>query len=353
MTRVLVTGAGGSATANVIDALRLAGTTSHIVGADASAVKLHLSAADERAVIPLASDPGWADAIAGLVAKHSIDVVWSQPDPEATALGAARDRVGAATFLPTQRALELAADKAAFADAMQAGGVDVPESRMFASWDDLRTNTAELLTRHPQVWVRARRGAGSRASLPVSTVTQAEAWVRWWVDEQGRSVDDFMAAERLPGREFAYQSVWQDGRLIAGQARERVEYFYGFLTPHGQSSSPSVARTVKESAVDAVACAGILALDPHPHGVYCADIKTALDGTPKITEINAGRFFTTSNFFAHAGLNMPDMAIRAALGEPLTPVGSSPLPADLYWVRMVDMGYVLVPGDDLHAWPVA
>ncbi len=145
--------------------------------------------------------------------------------------------------------------------------------------------------------------------------------------------------------------MWQDGRLIAGQSRERVEYFYGFLTPHGQSSSPSVARTVREPAVDEVAQRGILALDPHPHGVYCVDLKTARDGTVKITEVNAGRFFTTANFFAHAGLNLPDMAIRAALGERLEPVGSSPLPADLYWVRMVDMGYVLVPGDELHSWP--
>ena len=32
-------------------------------------------------------------------------------------------------------------------------------------------------------------------------------------------------------------------------------------------------------------------------------------------------------------------------------IGSSPLPADLYWIRMVDMGYVLVPGDELDRFP--
>jgi carbamoyl-phosphate synthase large subunit len=174
--------------------------------------------------------------------------------------------------------------------------------------------------------------------------------VEWWVDERGLAIADFMAAERLPGAEFAYQSVWKDGALIAGQARERVEYLYGHLTPSGQTSTPAVARTIAVPEVDRVAQQAILVLDPSPQGVYCADLKTASDGTVKVTEINAGRFFTTSNFFAAAGLNMPDLLMRCALGEDPTPLPSSPLPPDLYWIRMVDMGYVLVPGDELDPW---
>jgi len=165
------------------------------------------------------------------------------------------------------------------------------------------------------------------------------------------SPGDFMAAEFLPGREFAYQRVWREGELVAGQARERVEYLYGHLTPHGQTSTPSIARTVKDDTIDALAMAAIQTLDPHPCGAFCVDIKEADDGSPLVTEINAGRFFTTSNFFAAAGLNMPDILMRCALGERPEPAGSSPLEPDLYWIRMVDMGYVLVPGEKLDAWP--
>jgi carbamoyl-phosphate synthase large subunit len=160
-----------------------------------------------------------------------------------------------------------------------------------------------------------------------------------------------MASEYLPGREFAYQSVWQDGELVAGQARERVEYLYGHLTPSGQTSTPAVARTVDEPAVDELARGAIRALDAEPRGAYCVDIKESVSGTAKVTEINAGRFFTTSNFFAAAGLNMPDMLIRCGLGERPARCGSSPLPPDLFWIRMVDMGYALVPGDKLDPWP--
>jgi len=165
------------------------------------------------------------------------------------------------------------------------------------------------------------------------------------------SASDFMLSEFLGGREFAYQSVWQDGELVAGQARERVEYLYGHLTPSGQTSTPSVARTVAEPEVDRLACAAIKALDPRPRGVYCVDIKESSSGEPKVTEINAGRFFTTSNFFAHAGLNMPDMLVRCALGEHPPQRGSSPLAPDLYWIRMVDMPYRLVRGEELDCWP--
>jgi hypothetical protein len=155
-----------------------------------------------------------------------------------------------------------------------------------------------------------------------------------------------MASEFLPGREFAWQSLWQDGQLITSQARERIEYVFGELTPSGQSSSPSVARTVSRDDVNEAGERAVRAASGRPHGIYCADMKENATGQPLVTEINAGRFFTTSNFFAHAGLNMPDMYVRLGLGEKLMsrPERYNPLPDDLYWVRMIDMGFALVPG---------
>ena len=85
-----------------------------------------------------------------------------------------------------------------------------------------------------------------------------------------------------------------------------------------------------------------------PHGVFCVDLKEGADGVAKVTEINVGRFFTTSNFFAHAGLNMPAMYVELATTGRLAgpaPKRYDPLPEDLYWVRMIDMGYKLVRGD--------
>jgi carbamoyl-phosphate synthase large subunit len=351
MPTVLITGAGGSASANVIDALQRAETHYDVVGADISPIRLHLSQAAVRCLLPRPDHPSYLSALLAAIKTWDVDVVHAQPDGEVKVVGQIRDELGDRTFLPTQDVLAIAGDKGHLAERMRQAGVPTPESLSIERLRDVGEVTACLLSRHDRVWIRARVGAGARASLPVGTPEQAEAWVRWWIDERDMRPSDFMASELLPNREFAFQSVWQNGQLIAGQARERLEYLYGFLAPSGQSSTPAVARTANEPHVDATAIAAIRALDPHPNGVYCVDLKEDASKRPKVTEINAGRFFTTSNFFAAAGLNMPEMAVRAALGERLKPLGAGILPADLYWIRMVDMGYTLVPGDELDRWP--
>jgi carbamoyl-phosphate synthase large subunit len=348
--RVLLTGAGGSASSNVLDAWRRGSLPCFVVGGDASPTFLHLSRADERILLPRADDDDYVEALARAVKHFDIAVVHAQPDPEVTALSEHRDEIGAATFLPSVEAIRTAADKSAFARAMAAASVPVPEAVAFTDEADLRDQLTVLLGRHERVWVRARVGAGARGSLPIRSVDQGLAWIRWWVEEKGLRVADFMASEQLTGAEFAFQSVWQDGELIAGQARERVSYLYGHLTPSGQTSTPSVARTVARPDVDDTACNAIRALDPKPNGIYCVDMKSGVDGVVKVTEINAGRFFTTSNYFAAAGLNMPEMFLRCALGERPARLGAGVLPAGLYWIRMVDMGFVLVEESELDRW---
>lgn len=347
---VLITGAGGSATANVIDSLSRADTKYFVIGADASALRLHLSQASERCVVPLATNPRFIESLNLASNRFGCQVLHVQPDPEVRRVSKDRHEIASRFFLPPDAAVQLAGDKGQFAVVMASAGVSVPESINFDTEESITEKTTEMLSRHERVWIRARVGAGARASLPVSRADQARAWIGWWTTEKGMRVSDFMASEMLPGREYAFQSVWQDGKLIVGQTRERVEYLYGFLAPSGQSSTPAVARTVKEQKVDDAAIRAVLALCPEPNGVFCVDIKCSVSGEPKVTEINAGRFFTTSNFFAAAGINMPDMAMRAALGEKLHPIGTSPLSPNLYWVRMVDMGYQLVAEHQIDRW---
>jgi hypothetical protein len=178
---------------------------------------------------------------------------------------------------------------------------------------------------------------------------QAQAWLDYWTNYKGLQPGDFMASQFLPGREFAWQSLWHKGQLVTSQARERVEYIFGQLTPSGQSSSPSVARTINRDDVNTVGEAAVRAVSAAPHGVYGVDMKEDESRRPLITEINIGRFYTTSNFFAHAGLNIPELYLRYGLGESIVspPLLYNSLPDDLYWLRMVDMGYKLVKGD---AW---
>jgi predicted ATP-grasp superfamily ATP-dependent carboligase len=343
MRRILVTGAGGSAASNFVRSLRLADEPYAIVGADVSPYHLELADVDARYLLPAVGEPDYLDAVNRLIEAERIDLVHAQPDGEVAFLSRHRDEVAARTLLPADATIELCQDKARFAEAVRAAGLPGPEFAAVGSEAELRSATEAIVSRHGRAWLRATRGAGARAALPVSSATQAAAWVRYWVEEKDLGWDDFMVTQFLPGREFAFQSLWDRGRLVTSQARERLAYLFGHLVPSGQTSTPSLARTVRRADVNELAIAAIRALDPEATGVFCADLKEDAAGRPLLTEINAGRFFTTSNFLATAGLNMPHLYVKLAFGDPLPELPETDaLEEGLYWVRMVDMGYKLV-----------
>jgi biotin carboxylase len=339
LTRILVTGAGGSAASNFVHSLRLAPEPFHVVGTDSRREHLELTDLDARYLLPRPDDPRYLDELNAVVDAEQVEFVHPQPDPEVRVLADRRDEVRARTFLPAAETIELTQDKLACTVRLSEVGVPVPQS----GDGDVHDAAAQILAAHGKAWVRAKQGAGARASLPVTTVEQAVAWARYWVETKDLSYDDFMVGEFLPGREFAFQSLWRDGKLVTSQGRERLEYLYGHLTPSGQTSTPSVARTVRRDDVNEIAAAAVRAVDPDANGVFCVDLKEDAGGSPRVTEINAGRFFTTSNFLTEAGANMPYTYVRLALGDNVN--GLPPFNAveeGLYWVRMVDMGYKLV-----------
>ncbi len=337
MKRILLTGAGGTASRNVIASLRMAPESFYLVGVDSH--PFHLASADVDAayVVPRCTEPGYLEALQHIIREEQIDVVHPQPDVEVAFLSAHREAIPARLLLPADEVIQRCQDKMACNRVLAEAGVSVPYSVRVPSMEALGTCFEAVQQRSPTVWVRAIRGAGSRAALPVRTLEQAESWICYWMDKAGLHPRDFMLAEYLPGREFAFQSIWYEGELVVSMARERMEYLMGHLMPSGQSSSPSLARTVHREDVNETGTAAIRAVDPVPHGIYGVDMKENADGVPSVTEINPGRFFTTINFFSTAGCNMPWYYVRLAFGEVLPElVPYNPLPADLYWVRGVD-----------------
>jgi carbamoyl-phosphate synthase large subunit len=336
--RILVTGAGGPAATNFIRSLRLAAEPFHIVGTDANAFHLALSQADVNYELPLVSDPAYLGELNRLIEREDIGFVHAQPDVEVHFLSRQRHEVRARMLLPSEATIEVCADKLALAQCLAHAGVPAAETHSVKDEESLTRNVEALLRKHDKVWLRARRGAGGRASLPVTSPEQALMWVRYWA-ANGLRVDDFMVSEFLPGREFAFQSLWDHGRLVTSQARERLEYLFGYLTPSGQTSSPALARTVHRTDVNKNAAGAVRAVDDGAHGVFCVDLKEDESGVPCVTEINAGRFFTTSIFFSEAGCNMPYYYTRMAYDEELPDLAQvNAIAEGLYWIRLMDMG---------------
>jgi carbamoyl-phosphate synthase large subunit len=346
MKRILVTGAGGNASQSFIASLRMSGEPFYLVGTDTNPFHLEAADVEARYRLPRCNAPDYLAALRALLDREGIDLLHAQPDPEVAFLSAHRDALPVRLFLPSPGAIQTCHDKVQSNRVWHQAGVPVPLSFPVADGETLSQAVTRLLERGEQVWVRASRGAGSRAALPVCSERQAREWIHYWEVSKGLSPQDFMVCEYLPGAEFAFQGLWHRGRLVTSMARERVEYLFGNLMPSGQSSSPSIARTVHRDDVNDIATRAVQSIDPIPHGVYGVDLKENAAGVPCVTEINIGRFYTTSNFFSAAGCNMPWLYVQLAFDAviPAMPAYNA-LEADLYWVRGVDRAPKLIRGN--------
>ena len=344
MRRLIVTGSGGSAGTNFIKSLRLAPEPFYIVGTDISKYYLKLSKADVNYQVNSCYDGIYLNQLNTIIKEEKIEFIHAQPDPEVNVISANRDKLNAKTFLPNHTILPIAYNKFWLNQELQAHKVPCPKSWMVGDKKHLRQIFRQNKSK---MWVRAVSGAGSLAALPVTEYKHASMWIEYW-GTRGLEWKDFMISEYLPNKEYAFQSLWRNGNLITSAARERIEYLFQNRMPSGQSSTPTVAKSVHNKQVNKIATEGILALDFMANGIYCVDLKENKNGVPCITEINVGRFFTTSIFFSLAGCNMPYYYILLAYKEKLPSLPKyNAVPEGLYWIRQIDCGEVMVKENEL------
>ena len=343
MKRIIVTGAGGSASYNFIESLRLADEDFYVIGTDMNKEHLELSNADKKYIVPPVTDPSYIDKINKIIEKEKIEFLHPQPDVEVGFISENRDKINAKTLLPAKETIRICHDKMRLNLILRGKGINAPNSFLIKKKKSIQTSIDELKKDNEKFWLRAIKGAGSRASIPVKEYAHAAMWIDYWSKMRNIGYGEFMISEFLPGKEFAFQSLWKDGEIITSQVRERLEYVFGNLTVSGQSSSPSIAKTVAREDVNETATKAIKTIDLNATGIFCVDLKENNKGVPCVTEINPGRFFTTSDFFSHAGLNMPYYFIKMGLGEKIPLLAKyNSLSEGLYWVRLMDCGKKLV-----------
>ena len=255
-----------------------------------------------------------------------------------------RDRAllgSAKTALPQVAVLEIADDKAKTHKCLDAAGVPVPRTRLLESEADLHAAFDEF---GRPVWVRGTGAPGlgiGGAALPCRDPDVARAWI-----EYHGGWGKMAASEYLPGRNLTWMGGFAEGALLAAGSRERLEYVLPHVSPSGITGAPAVSRTIEPGEVADIGQRAVRAIDDRAHGVYFVDLKEDASGSPRVTEINAGRCGTTVHFYTHAGFNFPGLLVDIALGEHAAlPSPNKAVECDLYWVRTLDCGPVLVRGD--------
>lgn len=332
--RILVTGAAGAPALNYIRSLRLAAEQFHLIGVDCNQYQLLAAETDEKHLVPRASDPEYIPVLRDIIEDTGAQFLFAQPDVELAMLSRYRDKLPVRTFWPRHETVLLCQDKFQTYGRWEQAGLPVPRTRLIESEADLR----QVLSDFGDIWLRAAEGAAGRGAFHTSSFERARVWL-----DTHEGWGNFTAARYLSPHSVTWQSIWQDGELMVAQGRERLQWEFADRAPSGVTGITGAGVTVRDEMVDDIALRAILAVDDRPHGIFSVDMTRDREGVPNPTEINIGRFFTTSLFFAAAGLNMPYILTKLAFAEepPLPATRVNPLDEGLLWVRGMDREPIL------------
>jgi carbamoyl-phosphate synthase large subunit len=315
--RLLVTSAGSGASGNLVRSLRAGSPSLTIVGCHDDQFLLKNSTADRNYLVPPLSHATWGRALRRVVDAEEIDLVIPTSDADVTALSRARGALGGRLFLPRPATVERCGDKLALSRWLRARGVPAPRTYRVRSLGDVDRVFARL-GNPPRAWCRIRAGAGSRGAAPVAGAAQARSWITYWRDMRDVPVSAFTLSEYLPGRDLGCQSLWKDGRLVLVKTYERLSYLGSASQPSEVSAVGALTKTVCEPGVVDTAVRAVRAVDREASGVFAVDLKEDARGVPRVTEINAGRFTSSTNLLDLTGKhNMTAVYLRLARGEPV------------------------------------
>lgn len=328
--RVLVTAIGGGGHGEqVLKALKLAETPYTIVGADARPDWFQFDWVDEQLTLPLASDPGYIDAVIEACRRHAIAAVFHGSEPELRRLSAARDRFAAeGVFLPINPAdvIDLCMDKERTNARLAELGF--PPPRFVRA-----RNRAALagIDWFPVIVKPSTGGGGSANCYIAQDYAELEALASYL--GIGEQADHFLVQEYVgtPDDEYTVGVLHDlDGEFINSIAVRRL-----------LSGKMNIQQSVRNRTDRADLGSSLVISSGVSHGPVgrfpevtgpCEEMARALgargsmnfqcrlvDGEVRVFEINA-RYSGTTSIRALVGYNEPDILIRRhVLGEKIAP----------------------------------
>ena len=350
--KILVTGAGGIGGVNFVRALKVFSDKFFIIGTDFNKYYLQFADLDQRIISPKHSDPNFVTFLNQVTEKNTIDFIHPQPSSEALVISQNLSRIKTKTFLPPPNVIST--DKLQTQKILSNLGIFVAKTKVIESYDMI-SNAFEELGDGPH-WIRAKTGAGGNLSLLCNTPDEVEHWMKLWIIRGKASFDDFMLQQYLPGKNIAWDSFWHNGKLISSFTRERLEYPFKHISPSGITGTPTVSKIIVDDSVNKIGEKAVKSIDKNPHGNYAVDLKEDNDGNWHVTEIDSGKFHTTTplwgyistNFLKQDPLyNMPYLYTMIGLNEITDPkfLGNDIYPEGLHILRHIDCGTWIYKND--------
>jgi carbamoyl-phosphate synthase large subunit len=344
MKKILVTGSGGIGGVNFVRALRVIDEKFFIVGTDFNQYHLEFPDVDIRVRTPRHSDPQFIPLIKKIISEHSIDFIHPQPSSESLVISEDTE-LKQKTFLPNSSIISY--DKLTTQKTLFKNNIPVAITKTLSSIDELQS-CFEKFGGGP-LWIRSKKGAGGNLSLLCKNHEEAKCWINLWIMKNNAVLDDFMIQEYLPGRNIAWDSFWHEGKLIASYSRERIEYPFKHISPSGITGTPTVSKIIVDENINKLSESAIKCIDEKPHGNYAVDLKGDQNNKMNITEIDSGKFHTTTPLWGYISskifkqnplFNLPYLYVKLGLGEITEPkiLGNDIYPDQTTLLRHIDCG---------------
>lgn len=348
MSKILIAGAGGAPSENVIRSLLECTKKEEIIGMGSEPFDLMLSRAKRRYYVPYAVEPGYKKALLSILEKEKPDLVHFQNDIEIREASKLRDKItatGTKIYMPRHEVIEDCVDKGRTYKIWEAKGIKVPKTIVLNNEQDLKVAFDKLGNDQGQIWLRAVVGGGGKGALPTNDYNFAKIWI-----DRFKGWGVFTAAELLSPNTVTWLSIWYEGELVVAQTRKRNCWDFGNRTLSGVTGITKVGETCSNETVNRVAQDAIMVVDKKPHGIYGVDMTYDNSHFPNPTEINISRFFTTAYFFTKAGLNMPKIFKDIALYNefPSLERKINPLPDGLLWIRGMDTEPLMTTKEEIE-----
>jgi hypothetical protein len=340
--KIIVAGAGGSASTNFVRSLRLVPKKFHIIGVDCNKFYLQRAETDERYLVPRADDSKYIPTLNKIICKTKAEFIHAQNDLEVATLAQKRQQLSCKTFLPSTKTVKICQNKWLSRQIWEAWGIEKPLTFLITNnqvfeeaWKQFNGGT---------VWLRDIKGAGGKGSLKTNSKKESIDWLHY-----NKGWGHYTMAEYLSERSTTFTTIYKDGLLVAGQGRKRLYWELGPAFISGVSGATGGGAVDNDPIVADMAIKAVSVIDSNPNGIYSVDLTYGQDGLPYPTEINIGRFFTTHLFFARAGFNMAYIYTRIGLGEEVPLYAINPLKEGLVWIRGMDFEPILTTMDKINA----
>jgi carbamoyl-phosphate synthase large subunit len=292
---VLIT--AGSRRVSLVQAFRQAlhalGLPGRVVVADVNPLSPAVHLADRAYRVPISSDPGYLDEIAGICATEGVRLIVPTIDDELPVFGAARRTFasrGVVVACSPEPVNSLCNDKYATCVHLRAAGISAARSLL----------PSEIPPDQPlPLFIKPRGGRGAVGAFAVHSRRELEFFLEY--------VPDPIVQEYLEGPEFTIDVLCDlRGRPLVIVPRERVVVRAGVIDR---------GRTVNDPALIDLARAACAAIPFHgPLNIQCR----MRGGEAVIFEINP-RFSGGISLTIRAGADIPRMLIRLAQGLPVDP----------------------------------